>query len=31
MHGVEKIEKLLNTNEVLQKEISMIKEKIYVG
>jgi chromosomal replication initiator protein len=31
MHGVEKIEKMLNTNEVLQKEISMIKEKIYVG
>jgi chromosomal replication initiator protein len=31
MHGVQKIEKMLNTNEVLQKEILMIKEKIYTG
>lgn len=31
MHGVGKIEKLLTHNEILQKEISMIKEKIYIG
>jgi len=31
MHGVEKIERLLLNDESLQKEISMIKEKIYIG
>ena len=31
MHGVGKIEKMLIHNEVLQKEITNIKEKIYIG
>jgi chromosomal replication initiator protein len=31
MHGVDKIEKLLTVDEGLQKEVAMIKEKIYVG
>ncbi len=31
MHGVGKIEKILTYNESLQKELMMIKEKIYIG